>query len=130
MKFLLDTCIFLWFISGDKRLPYSIIEAICIPDNEVILSAVSEWEIMIKYQIGRLPLPKPPAVYIPMQRKRHGISSLPLDEDSVIQLDKLPVIHRDPFDRILICQAIQHNLTLVTIDKLMMSYPVKIFSKY
>jgi len=127
MKLLLDTCIFLWFISGDKRLPDYIAEAVSDPGNEIMLSVVSEWEIIVKYRLGKLFLPKPPADYIPFQRKRDYISSLPLDEESVIQLEKLPSIHRDPFDRMLICQAVQYDLILATVDSMIISYPVKYF---
>jgi PIN domain nuclease of toxin-antitoxin system len=125
MKFLLDTCIFLWFISGDRRLSAPLRELICDPTNEVFLSTVSIWESIVKHQLGKLPLPMPPAEYLPGQRKRHGISSLPLDEGSVVHLPNLPAFHRDPFDRMLICQAIQHRLTLVTTDRIICSYPVK-----
>ena len=124
MKLLLDTCIFLWFISGDKRLTDSLRELICDPHNEIFLSTVSIWESIVKHQLGKLPLPMPPAEYLPEQRKRHHISSLPLDEDSVVRLSNLPDFHRDPFDRMLICQAIQHRLALVTTDSIIRSYPV------
>jgi len=95
--------------------------------NEVYLSPVSIWEAIIKHQIGKLPLPHPPEIYLPLQRKNHSISSLPLDESSIVQLGQLPPIHRDPFDRILICQAIRHNLTLVTVDHAFPSYQVSLF---
>lgn len=123
MRILLDTCIFLFFINGDNRLPDYIINAICSSDNQILLSVISEWEIMVKYQIGKLHLPESPSIYIPTQRNRHDIASLPLDEESVIQLHKLPLIHRDPFDRMLICQAIQHNLVIATVDNVIISYP-------
>jgi PIN domain nuclease of toxin-antitoxin system len=125
MKLLLDTCIFLWLISGDNRLSNSVREEICDPENEIFLSTVSIWESIVKNQIGRLPLPEPPAEYLPAQRKRHNISSLPLEEGSVVNLSNLPLIHRDPFDRMLICQAIEHQLTLVTVDNVIRSYPVE-----
>jgi len=125
MRLLLDTCIFLWLISGDRKLTDSLRENICDPENEIFLSSVSIWESIVKYQPGKLPLPKPPGEYLPAQRKRHHISSLPLDEDSVVHLSNLPPVHRDPFDRMLICQAIEHGLTLVTADDIIRSYPVK-----
>ena len=128
MRLLLDTCIFLWFISGDKRLPDSLRELIVDPRNDVFLSTVSIWESIVKHQLGKLPLPMPPAKYLPGQRKRHHISSLALDEGSVVHLSNLPDLHRDPFDRMLICQAIQHRLTLVTTDSIIFSYPVKTMS--
>lgn len=117
MKLLLDTHIFLWFISGDSRLPDALKEDIRNPDNEVYLSVVSVWEAIVKYQLGKLTLPEPPESYLPRERKRHLIASLSLDEASVAQLAKLPPLHRDPFDRMLICQAVQHNLTIATVSR-------------
>jgi PIN domain nuclease of toxin-antitoxin system len=126
MKLLLDTHIFLWFISGDTNLPVYMRDAIADPDNDVYLSAVSLWEIIIKYQIGKLPLPQPPESYIPAARQSHRIESLPVDEASVIQLANLPPIHRDPFDRVLICQTLEHGMTLVTVDNNIQKYSVPI----
>ena len=99
MKILLDTQIFLWFISADIRLSTDVRDAIRDPDNEVYLSAVSVWEAIVKYQLGKLPLPEPPEIYLPKQRDIHQIVSLALDESSVAQLANLPPLHRDPFDR-------------------------------
>ena len=126
MKILLDTHIFLWFISGDTKLPTDIRDAIRDPDNAVYLSVVSIWETVVKYQLGRLPLPEPPETYLPKQRDRHQISSLVLDEHSVVQLAQLPALHRDPFDRMLICQALQNDLTLATVDTAIRAYSVKL----
>lgn len=126
MKLLLDTHIFLWFISGDKRLPNSWQKTIRQPENEVFLSVISLWEAIIKYQLGKLPLPQPPEQYLPLQRQRHQIDSLILDEESISRLAKLPSLHRDPFDRILIAQALEHNLTIVTLDEVIYMYPVKV----
>ena len=127
MKFLLDTHIFLWFISGDERLATALLAAIRNPDNEVYLSAISLWEAVVKYQLGKLPLPGAPDRYLPLQRERHHILSLPLDEASVTHLSKLPAVHRDPFDRMLICQAIEHGLMMVTVDDVFDQYPVAVF---
>jgi PIN domain nuclease of toxin-antitoxin system len=124
MRFLLDTHIFLWFISGDKRLPGLVRDDIRNPQNRVFLSVVSIWESIIKYQIGKLPLPQSPEEYLPIQRDHHLISSLTLDESSVGHLVKLPSLHRDPFDRMLICQAIEHGLILMTLDDEICAYPV------
>jgi PIN domain nuclease of toxin-antitoxin system len=126
MKILLDTHIFLWFISGDTQLSTDVRDAIRDPNNEVYLSAVSIWEAIIKYQLGKLPLPEPPEKYLPKQRDLHQIVSLALDEISVIQLAKLPSLHRDPFDRILICQALQNGLTIATVDTAVRAYPVSV----
>jgi PIN domain nuclease of toxin-antitoxin system len=126
MKVLLDTHIFLWFISADARLPISMREGIQDPGNQVYLSSVSVWEVIVKNQLGKLPLPAPPASYLPAQRARHRIESLPLDEGSVAQLPRLPAIHRDPFDRMLVCQALQHDLVLATEDETLRSYTVSV----
>jgi PIN domain nuclease of toxin-antitoxin system len=129
MELLLDTHVFLWFISGDKRLSGAMRDSIRDSNNEVYLSVVSLWETVIKYQLGRLPLPQPPDSYLPTQRQRHQIASLPLDEASVSQLAHLPQIHRDPFDRMLVCQALEHSLTIVTVDDAICAYPVPVLSR-
>jgi len=129
MELLLDTHVFLWFISGDKRLSGAMRDSIRNSNNEVYLSVVSLWEAVIKYQLGRLPLPQPPDSYLPTQRQRHQIASLPLDEASVSQLAHLPQIHRDPFDRMLICQALEHGLTIVTVDDAIYKYPVPVLNR-
>lgn len=127
MKLLLDTHIFLWYINKDERLDNSKRDAIQDSSNEVYLSVVSIWEAIIKYQLGKLPLPETPDIYLPTQRERHQISSLTLDEASVAHLVKLPLLHRDPFDRMLVCQTIIHDFKLITIDDMIRSYPVSLF---
>lgn len=82
----------------------------------------SVWEATIKYQLGKLPLPESPEIYLPRQRVIHLIESLPIDEETIAQLIGLPPIHRDPFDRLLICQAIQHNLAIVSVDSAICQY--------
>ncbi|QDZ40592.1 type II toxin-antitoxin system VapC family toxin [Euhalothece natronophila Z-M001] len=126
MRILLDTHIFLWFISGDTRLSKDVRDAIRDPDNEVYLSAISVWEAIVKYQLGKLPLPEHPETYLPKQRDLHQIASLDLNESSVLQLAKLPTLHRDPFDRMLICQALQNGLTIATVDTAVRAYPVNV----
>jgi PIN domain nuclease of toxin-antitoxin system len=111
----------------DEHLPDLIMNGIRDPANDVYLSVVSVWEAIVKFQIGKLPLPQPPEKYLPQQRERHRISSLPLDESSVSHLAVLPPIHRDPFDRMLVAQAIEHGLTFVTVDDAVAGYPVSVF---
>ncbi|MBW4688136.1 MAG: type II toxin-antitoxin system VapC family toxin [Komarekiella atlantica HA4396-MV6] len=124
MKILLDTHIFLWFISGDNRLQADVRDAIWNLDNKAYLSVVSIWESIIKYQLGRLPLPESPEIYLPKQRDRHQIANLDLHEGSVVQLISLPSLHKDPFDRMLICQALHHGLTIATVDAEIVKYSV------
>jgi PIN domain nuclease of toxin-antitoxin system len=128
MRLLLDTHVFLWFISGDPRLNAAYCDAIRDPANAVYLSVVSLWEAAVKHAIGRLVLPIEPTLYLPTQRERHGILSLPLDEPSVVELVNLPAVHRDPFDRMLICQARHHGLKIVTADSHFASYPVDLLA--
>ena len=127
MRLLIDTTPFLWFITGSAVLPEPVTAAVRAPDHEVWLSVVSLREILLKHRLGRLTLPEEPGTYIPHQRERHKIASLPLEEGALAHLSKLPPLHDDPFDRILICQAIEHDLTIVTPDKDVQGYPVKTF---
>lgn len=123
MKFLLDTHVFLWFICGDSRLPTAWRDVIQQPVNEIYLSVVSLWETIIKHKLGKLILPEPPELYVPTQRERHRIIALTLDEPSVQQLATLPLIHRDPFDRMLISQAIRQGMTIISVDPVFQEYP-------
>ena len=126
MRLLLDTCTFLWAVRGDARLSKAATALFRDPANEIFLSAVSAWEIAVKHQLGKLPLPDAPARYVPRERERHGIEALPLGEADTLMLDRLPAAHTDPFDRLLVCQAIQHGLTLLTPDPLIHRYPVAV----
>ena len=125
MNFLLDTHIFLWFINNEPRLPYQWRTFIEDSSNEVYLSVVSLWEGILKYQLGKLILPESPEIYLPKQRKRHFIENLDLNEKSVTQLIKLPLLHRDPFDRMLMAQAMAHRLTLMTVDSAIKAYSLE-----
>jgi PIN domain nuclease of toxin-antitoxin system len=124
MRLLIDTHVFLWYISADSKLPARFLAAIREPTNEVYLSVASIWEAVIKHGLGKLPLPAPPAHYLPQQRDAHGIASLPIDEGAMTHLAVLPALHRDPFDRLLIAQALQHALTIATVDTEVLAYPV------
>lgn len=92
------------------------------------LSVVSFWEVIIKHLLGKLPLPDAPETYLPVQRARHHIDSLPLDKASIGHLARLPLVHRDPFDRILVCQAIEHQLIIVTADSVFDAYPAPVLT--
>ena len=125
MRLLLDTCTFLWIVSASKEISEPARAACSDPGNEVFLSAVSAWEIALKHALGKLPLPDSPARYLPSARARHGFEPLALDEEAVLQLPKLPALHGDPFDRMLVCQAIAHGLNIVTPDAGITQYPVR-----
>ncbi len=80
---------------------------------------------MVKHALGRLPLPNLPDQFIPTQRELHGIATLPLDEEATLYLSWLPALHSDPFDRMLICQALAQSLILLTPDEEITRYPVR-----
>lgn len=125
MNLLLDTVTFLWWVTDDHQLTREPSNLIRDPDRRVFLSPVSGWEIAVKHALGRLPLPENPASLVPRLRAEHGFEELPLTEGAVLQLPRLPVLHRDPFDRMLLCQAIEHGLMLVTPDEQLHRYPVR-----
>lgn len=124
MRLLLDTATFIWLVEGDSALNQHARESIVDPENEVFLSAASAWEIVINHSLGRLVLHVPPDEYVTDQRRLHRIETLSMSELATSQADTLPSIHRDPFDRIIVAQAIVHGLTIVTSDRLIRMYPV------
>ena len=126
MKLLLDTCTFLWFNAGSRLLSPRAKELCLDTENDLYLSAISAWEITLKYMAGKLLLPEPAAQYVPSRREPNGITSLELTEEVVLQLPKLPPLHADPFDRMLVCQAIVHGLTILTPDEWITQYPVRV----
>jgi PIN domain nuclease of toxin-antitoxin system len=126
MRLLLDTCTFLWVIGNPAALSPRARDLFQAPDHEVYLSAASAWEIITKHALGRLPLPESPEHFVPRMREHHGIEALAIDEESVLQTARLPGLHRDPFDRLLVCQSIVHGMTLLTPDALIAQYPARV----
>jgi PIN domain nuclease of toxin-antitoxin system len=122
-RIILDTHIFLWLIDEDPHLTKDKAQVIVDPKNEVFLSVASIWECVIKYQIGKLQFPQSPEIYLPRQRSKHLIKTLEISEDTIKQLVKLPMIHKDPFDRLIICQSLQYDLTIMTEDRAILNYP-------
>jgi PIN domain nuclease of toxin-antitoxin system len=122
VRLLLDTCTFLWALSGVPPLPPRVASAFRDPENDVFLSAASAWEIAVKYSQGRLALPARPEQYVPAEREARGIVALAIDEESALHASRLPFHHRDPFDRLLVSQAIVHGLTILTPDPLITQY--------
>lgn len=125
MRGLLDTCTFLWVITGSSELSPAAAKVFADPANEILLSVVSVWELSVKHSLGKLPMPASLDRFVLEQREKHGITVLPLEERAVLHLHKLPALHRDPFDRMLICQAIEHDCVLLTPDPLIAQYPVR-----
>lgn len=129
MKILLDTHVFLWHLSDDPRLPAPFLDAILDSANDIYLSAASVWEAVVKYRTGKLPLPGPPEIFLPTERRAHRIASLAIDEETMPHLAALPLLHRDRFDRILVAQALQHGLAIATVDVDIAAYPVPLLPK-
>ena len=126
MKLLLDTCTFLWVISDPDKLSKTAAEHFQDPGNSCYLSSVSTREIAVLVSVGRLTFSGSLAVFVPRERKRHRIRPLKLFESATLMANQLPAHHRDPFDRMLICQALTHDLTLVTPDSKIAQYAVPI----
>jgi len=125
VKLLLDTCTLLWLARGDRSLSARVRDLLGRGGIDVAVSVASAWEIAVKHGLGRLPLPVPLAEFVPAVRQRYSLSSLPVDEEAALHVAKLPRIHSDPFDRMLVSQAIVHGLTLVTADPEIIRYPAR-----
>jgi PIN domain nuclease of toxin-antitoxin system len=123
MRLLLDTCTFLWVVTNAPALSRRARELFRAADNDVFLSAASAWEIAVKHGLGRIALAEPPGPFVRDMREAHAIASLPIDEESALHVSRLPDLHRDPFDRMLVSQAIVHGLTILTPDRLVAQYP-------
>ena len=128
MKLLLDTNAFLWAFGRKASLSVTAKDALENSAIQLFLSAISPWEILIKVGKGKLNMDTsglPVAQFLAAQREALDMESLPVTEATVMQLPKLPPIHQDPFDRLLICQAIEHGLILVTPDQHVSRYPIR-----
>lgn len=125
-RFLLDTHVWLWLQTEPNRLPTDLLDELSTQDNDVFLSAASAWEIAIKHALGRLALPRPPHLYVPDRMNRSGVTALPLSHDHVLAVDRIPMHHRDPFDRVLVAQARILGLTLVSADPQLAVYEVEL----
>lgn len=127
MRFLIDTHVFLWFINGDTRLSQTVRTAIEEEENEVLLSIVSVWEIAIKNSVGKLSLAKPFAELIPEQIVENELELVPIQMDELKVVATLPLYHRDPFDRLLIAQAMTQDVAIASDDASFAQYGVRLF---
>jgi len=125
LKILLDTVTFLWVVFSPSRLSSVAIRLYEDPSNEVFLSAASVYEIVVKVMIGKLEVGGSPSQFIRAERESRGILPLPIDEDAAFAVERLPAIHADPFDRLLIAQSIASGMTLLTPDALIARYPIR-----
>ena len=126
MTVLLDTCAFLWLADEAHRLSGSARETLADSSNTLRLHQVSAWEIQVKYSLGKFPMPKPPRVAVPAAVAKLGLEYRTLDDETIYFLERLPPLHRDPFDRLLIAHALHEGLPLITPDPLIHQYPLRV----
>lgn len=126
MKVLLDTQTWLWMQVSPERMNSSALTLVSQPEQELLLSAASSWEIAIKYALGKLPLPMPPLEYVPDRMRSSGVGGLTVSHTHVLAAGALPPYHRDPFDRLLVAQAQIESLTILTADRVLGSYDVPV----
>lgn len=126
MKVLLDTHAFLWWVDDDERLSGAARRAIGSPRNDVLVSSVTAWEIATKAAAGRLTISQSAKRFIPTQLAANGFEVLPLQLSHALAGGDLPPVHRDPFDRLLVAQALVEKVPLVTGDRVLAGYPIRI----
>jgi len=127
MKLLLDTHTFLWWITDDPQMSDKALELMADSQNNLYWSAVSSWEVAIKYALNRLPLPDTPAIFLPAELGKNRIESLPVMDAHACQAGLLPRYHRDPFDRMLVAQAQVESLGIISNDSQIKLYDVNIY---
>jgi PIN domain nuclease of toxin-antitoxin system len=126
MKLLLGTHIFIWWADHPEKLSPAALSALEDETNELLLSVASVWEMQIKTQLGRLKLGLPLRELVKTQQETNDLTISPLALKHVLALDALPFHHKDPFDRLLIAQSIEEDLTLVSADSWFSAYSVKL----
>lgn len=126
MKLLLDTHAFLWWVADDPQLSATAKNMIANSNNTIYFSVASAWEIIIKVGTGKLVLPENPEIYIPSRLISNQLETLPIFISHVLKINSLANFHKDPFDRLLIAQSLVENIPIITIDRLITQYPVKI----
>lgn len=126
MKYLLDTAVWLWSIDSIERISKVGREVLENRQEEIYFSAAVAWELSIKARLGKLSLPSPPAHCIPAFMEKQGLRALPVTQLHAIKVYDLPLHHQDPFDRIIIAQAIAEDMTILTADRIFERYPAEL----
>jgi PIN domain nuclease of toxin-antitoxin system len=125
VKILLDTQVWLWLQASPTKLNADALGLVQDSRNSLLLSAASSWEIAIKYALGKLALPEVPGTYVPERMRRSGVDGLAVDHAHALHVASLPPHHRDPFDRLLIAQALLDGLVILTADPSFGRYDVE-----
>jgi PIN domain nuclease of toxin-antitoxin system len=126
VKYLLDTMVWLWSVGPSKMIGTEGLEILASVEEELYLSAASSWEIAIKTRLGKFQLPDPPGRYVPKRLAEQGIRSLSITQDHSLRVYNLPSHHSDPFDRMIIAQAIVEEMTVLTSDRAFAKYPIDV----
>jgi PIN domain nuclease of toxin-antitoxin system len=126
LKVLLDTHAFLWIIGNDPRLSRSARDIFVCPENEVALSVASIWEILLKAATGKFTFPRPAGPFLRAELRKTSVTVLPILLQHVLRVEQLPLHHRDPFDRIILAQAVEEQIPLVSADSKLRLYPVQV----
>lgn len=122
---LLDTHTFLWFVGADPRLSRKAISAMKNEANALVLSFASVWEMAIKAGLGKLRLPQAVEMFVPEQMHLNGIGQLAIEFRHAARVEGLPPHHGDPFDRLLVAQALTEGLPLISADPVFDAYGVR-----
>jgi len=126
MKLLFDTHAFIWWDSAPANLPASVLALCQDPANTLLLSVVSAWEMQIKSHLGKLKFASPLGDIIANQRQTNSLEILSITLDHVLTLETLPDHHKDPFDRLLVAQALVEEAALISNDPIIQQYPVRL----
>jgi len=126
VRLLLDTQAFLWWVTDDGALSRRARRLIGDGKNEIFFSAASAWEIAIKARLGRVSLPEDLESYFLTQLEQNAFQVLPVQLQHALRVATLPDIHRDPFDRLLVAQALTEELAIVSKDRRISAYPARV----
>lgn len=126
MRILVDTHVWLWMLSEPARLPSRSQAVLADSSNEILVSAVTAWEIAIKHGLGKIFLPEDPAMFVPSRLTASGCTALAIEHADALIAGALPHHHRDPFDRLLIAQSQALGVPLCTADKAIRAYRVEV----
>jgi PIN domain nuclease of toxin-antitoxin system len=126
MKYLLDTMVWLWSVGPSETIGAAGLEIIGRAEEELYFSAASSWEIAIKTKLGKFQLPGPPNHYVPKRLAEQGIRPLSITQTHSLKVYDLPLHHSDPFDRMIIAQAMVEEMTILTSDRIFEKYPIHV----
>jgi PIN domain nuclease of toxin-antitoxin system len=128
VRLLLDTHVLIWWLGGDERLRRKTRNLLSSPDHELLWSAASTWELAIKIRLGRFRLEEPLQQFVLRVISSQGLTPLPVDHAHAARVADLPQHHRDPFDRLLVAQAMVEGVTLLTADPRLSAYDIEILA--